>query len=434
MTAIWIAPLLLLPLVGAPLLLRAPFRRFSVASAIVLSGASGAALVSFVMTLLALAEIRWNVSVIAAAATLLAWGLSRLPAFSPEPPAPDGDRGGAVSRLAAAVSAAAVGASALAAHLGAATSPDLFFFWGTKAQQFAAAQGIDAAWLKAPFHGFLHPYYPPLATNLGAFASMTAGRFSWEGALWTFPLLVAALAVGLPGVLDGPRDRSAAASALGVAAVALVGIRASVAGNADAPLVLFEALAAAVLLRRDAGDASLQWLGGLLLAGAAATKVEGLAFALAAAALALRHEGARPTVRAAVRLLGPTALTLAAWFAFGAARRLFHEYSEYGPFSALHLDHLRGVLGSIAAALGATARGLPWIVPALALAAGGRIARAARVPLGAAGALVVFLVFAYLHMASDPSAWISWSAARVLMPVPVMFALAADGRPASPRL
>ena len=434
MTAMWIAPLLLLPLVGAPLLMRPPFRRFSGASAIVLSGTVGAVFVSLVMTLLSLAGARWNVSVIAASATLLAWGFSQLPAFSPEPAAPaDGDRGGAMSRLAAVVSAAAVGASALAAHLGTATSPDLFFFWGTKAQQFAAAQGIDVAWLKAPFHGFLHPYYPPLATNLGAFASMTAGRFSWEGALWTFPLLVAALAVGLPGTLDGSRSRSAAAAALAVSAVALVGIRASVAGNADAPLVVFEALAAAVLQRRDAGDASLQWLGGLLLAGAAATKVEGLAFALAVSALALRHEGARPTLRAAGRLLGPTALTLAAWFAFGAARRLFHEYSEYGPFAELHLDHLRSVLAAIAASLGATARGLPWIVPALVLAAGGRIARAARVPLGAAGALVVFLVFAYLHMGSDPSTWISWSAARVLMPVPVLFALAlaADGPPAS---
>jgi hypothetical protein len=425
MTAMWIAPLLLLPLVGAPLLLRAPFRRFSVASGIVLSGAVGAVLASFVMTVLALADIRWNVSVVAAAATLLGWALSRLPAFSPEPPASAGaDRGGAVSRLAAIVSAAAVAASALATHLGAATSPDLFFFWGTKAQQFSAARGIDVAWLKAPFHGFLHPYYPPLATNLGAFASMTAGRFSWEGALWTFPLLVAALAVGLPGTLGGSRCRSAAASALAVSAVALVGIRASVAGNADAPLVVFEALAAAVLLRRDAGDASLQWLGGLLLAGAAATKVEGLPFALAVSALALRHEGARPTLRSAVRLLGPTALTLAAWFAFGAARHLFHEYSEYGPFSALHLDHLPGVLAAIAASLGAIARGLPWIVPALALAAGGSVARAARLPLGAAAVLFAFLAFAYLHLASDPTQWIAWSAARVLMPVPVMFALA----------
>src|SRR5262249_59802241 len=128
----------------------------------------------------------------------------------------------------------------------------------------------------------------------------------------------------------------------------------------------------------------------------------------------LRHEGARPTLRAAARLLGPTVLTLGAWFAFGAVRRLFHEYSEYGPFSAVHLDHLPSVLSAVAASLGATARGLPWIVPALALASGGRIARAARLPLGMAAALVAFLVFAYLHLASDPTLWIRWSAARVL--------------------
>lgn len=434
MTAAWIAPLLLLPLVGAPLLMRPPFGRFAPAARLVLAGAVGAVLVSFVMTLASLAGGRWNISVVAAAATLVAWGLSQLPAFAPEPPPRAGRvRGEVAPRLAAVVSMAAVAAAGLATRLGAATSPDLFFFWGTKAQEFATARAVDVAWLKAPFHGFLHPYYPPLATNLGAFASMTAGRFSWEGALLSFPLLLAALAAALPGTLGGSRSRSAAASALAISAVALVGIRANVAGNADGPLVFFEALAAAVLVRRDAGDPSLQWLAGLLLSGAAATKVEGLPVALAASALALRHEGARPTLRAAGRLVGPTVLALAAWLAFGASRRLFHEYSEYGPFSALHLDHLPRVLAAAAASLGAIARGLPWIVPALALAAGGRIARAARVPLGAAAALVAFLVFAYLHMAGDPSSWIGWSAARVLMPVPVLLALSlAAAAPADP--
>ena len=433
MTAIWIAPLLLLPLVGAPLLMRPAFARFRMAARIVLAGAVGAVLVSFVMTLCSLADVGWSIPAVAAAATVLAWGLSFLRAFPGEHrPAPD-QRGGAAAALAAVVSAAAVAGAALATRLGTATSPDLFFFWGTKAQRFAAAGRVDVAWLTAPFHGFLHPYYPPLVTHLGVFASMTAGRFSWDGALATFPLLLAALAVALPGALDGRRDRAAAASALAVSAISLGGIRASIAGNGDAPLVFFEALAIAVLLRRDAGEPALQWLGGLLLAGAAAAKVEGLPFALAASALALRHEGARPTVRAAARLLGPTAALLGAWFAFGIARRLFHEYSEYGPFSEVHLDHLPGVLATVAASLGATARGLPWIVPALALAAGGRIARGARLPLGVAAVLVAFLLFAYLHLAGDPALWIRWSAPRVLLPVAALLslALAADPPPLS---
>jgi hypothetical protein len=406
--------------------MRPVFGRLGAAARVVLAGAVGAVLVSFVMTLCALAGLAWSTSWVAAGATLVAWALSRLSAFAEASSAPpDGAResGGLTGTLAALASAAAVAAAALATRLGAATSPDLFFFWGTKAQRFAAAGRIDVAYLTAPFHGFLHPYYPPLVTDLGVFASMAAGRFSWDGAMATFPLLLAALALGLPGTLDGPRDRVAAASALAVAAISLGGIRASIAGNADPALVFFEALAIAVLMRREA-EPPLQGLGGLLLAGAAATKVEGLPFALVAAALALRHDGARPTVRAAARLLGPTAAMLGAWFAFGLSRHLFHEYSEYGPFSEVHLDHLRSILAAVPRALGETARGLPWIVPALALASGGRIARAARLPLGAAAALVAFLLFAYLHLASDPTLWIHWSAPRVLLPVAVMFALA----------
>jgi len=324
------------------------------------------------------------------------------------------------------ISTGAVGAAALATYLGAATSPDLFNFWGTKAQQFAAAREIDVAYLQAPFHGFLHPYYPPLVTNLGAFASMAAGRLSWEGAIATFPLLVAALAVALPGVLGGRRDRSAAASALAVSAISVVGIRAFVAGNGDTPLVFFEALAMALLLRSDAGEASLQWLAGLLLAGAATTKVEGLPFVLASAALfvALRGEPFKPALASAARLLGPTLLALAAWFAFGARSGLFHEYSEYGPFATLHLEHFPRVASALAAALAGTARGLPFLVPLLCLLAAGRPARAAWLPIGTAAALVAFLFFAYVHMAGDPWFWVLWSAARVLMPVPTLLALA----------
>ena len=431
MTAIWIAPLLLLPLVGAPLLMRPAFGRLGAAARVVLAGAVGAVFVSFVMTLCSLAGVAWSIPAVAAGATVVAWGLSHTSAFAGGSTAPRDDHGGLAAVLAAVVSAAAVAAAALATRLGAATSPDLFFFWGTKAQRFAAAGRVDVAYLTAPFHWFLHPYYPPLVTDLAVFASMAASPFSWDGAMATFPLLLAALGVGLPGTLDGSRARVAAASALAVSAISLGGIRAAIAGNADAPLVFFETLAIAVLMRREAGEPSMQWLGGLLLAGAAASKVEGLPFALAAAALALRHDGARPTVRAAARLLGPTAALLGAWFAFGLSRRLFHEYSEYGPFSEVHLDHLGGILAAVPRALGETARGLPWIVPALALAAGGRIARAARLPLGAAAALAAFLLFAYLHLASDPTLWIHWSAPRVLLPVAVMFSLALAADPVS---
>lgn len=422
----WLAPLFLLPLVGAPLLLRGPSRRFGAGGGVVLAGALGAVLLSFVMTLFALAGKPWSIFSVAVVATMLAWALSRLPAFASGSAPAERSPAGVGSRLAALVAAAAVAAAAAATWLGEATSPDLFFFWGTKAQQFAAARGIDAAYLSAPFHAFLHPYYPPLATNLAAFASMTAGGFSWTGAMATFPLLLGALAVGLPALRDGRRGLDAAASALAVSALALIGIRTGVAGNGDMPLVFFEALAMAILLRRDAAEPYLQWIAGLLLAGAAATKVEGLPFALAAAALFLALGGAPPegSLASAGRLLGPTALALAAWFAFGASRRLFHEYSEYGPFSRLHPEHFGRIVAALAEALAGTARGLPYLVPLICLLAAGRPARFSWLPIGTAAALVAFLVFAYLHSAGDPQQWISWSAARVLMPVPPLLAMA----------
>ena len=39
----------------------------------------------------------------------------------------------------------------------------------------AIARTIDTAFLTAPFLEYLHVYYPPLVTNLYAFASMAAG-------------------------------------------------------------------------------------------------------------------------------------------------------------------------------------------------------------------------------------------------------------------
>jgi hypothetical protein len=50
------------------------------------------------------------------------------------------------------------------------------------------------------------------------------------------------------------------------------------------------------------------------------------------------------------------------------------------------------------------------------------------IPLGTAGLLAGFLVFTYLHVADDPAQWISWSAARVFAPIPVLFMLAAACR------
>jgi hypothetical protein len=431
---IWIGALGMLPVVGAPVLSHPTFRRLGAAARVVLSAAAGAVIASFAMTLFTLAHVRWGVGSVTAVALALAFGLrAALPA--PPPPVIAPKRSADARRspeevLVASVSALGVAAAFFATLAAAATSPDLFFFWGPKAQQFAAARGVDTAYLAEPAHAYMHAYYPPLVVNLGALASIAAGRFSWTSATLTFPILLVALAAALPGILreGAGRFRSAAVSALAVTALAVVGIRASVAGNGDMPLVFFETLAVALLLRRDAGDAAIQLLAGVLLAGAAAAKVEGLVVAAAVPLLfiALRRKAhpAGAAAASAARLLGPTAATLGAWFAVGATTGLFHDYSEYGAFFALHPEYARTVATALPVALGHTGLGLPYLVPLAALLLAGRPAREGWLPLSAAACLIVFLVFAYLHHIRDPSLWIAWSAARVLMPVPALLALA----------
>ena len=429
-TFAWLAMLAGLSVVGAPILSRAPFRRFSPAVRVVLAGGAGASVASFVMTLFSLAGLRWTVLPILAASALVAAAYSSL-ARGPGP-ALGGDGAavpfGSAAAIAAILSALCVLGALAVTISGAATSIDLFLFWGPKAQQFALARGVDEAFLRDPVHGYMHAYYPPLVANAGALASIAAGGFSWTGAILTFPLLLAALAAALPGLLRGaaPRDRSAAASALAVAVLAVLGIRAAAAGNGDLPLLFFEALAMCLLLRHDAEEPEMLAVAGLLLAGAAATKVEGLAFAMAATLLlgAQRRRSAREWLRVASYLLLPSIAALGAWFAFGALRRLFAVYSEYGSFLVLHPGNLGLIVARLGAALARTGRGLPYLIPLFALLGAGRPERRAWISLGTAAALVLFLVFAYLHLPEDPSEWIAWSAPRVFMPVAMLLALA----------
>ena len=424
----WIGTFLLFPLVGAPLLARPTFRRFPLGARVILSGAAGAAFVSFVMTAFALGRLRWSLPWTALAALLLAWLLSSLLHGGITPSRPANGRRTPAENLAVAFSALCVLAALAATLAGAATSIDLLFFWGPKAQQFGIARAVDVAFLADPSHGYMHAYYPPLVVNLEALATLAAGRFSWTAAMLTFPVLLGALALALPGVLRGvaPRPAAAAASALVVASLAVVGIRLDVAGNGDLPLLLFETLAMALLLRHDAAEPAVQLLAGLLLAGAAAAKVEGLAYLLAAVTLflALEHAGPARSARAAARLLLPSFLALATWFAFGISRDLFYEYSEYGRFLDVHFEHGAQVLTALPRALFGAGWGLPYLIPLACVVAAGRPAHSAWLPLGTAAGLVLFLVFTYLHLADDPSDWIAWSGARVFMPVSMLLGLA----------
>lgn len=433
---LWLASLLALPICGWPLLSHPAYGRFSIPARVVLSGAAGAALLSFTMTAAVLAGLEWRVSALVLASALLAYLLRLLAGESEVDEAPRDDGARAWAWLAHLVSLAAVATAFVAAASGAASSPDLLFFWGPKAQHYALARTIDPEFLRAPFHQFMHPYYPPLVTNIYAFASMTAGRLPWTAAILTFPVLLAALALGLPGLLreTAGRARAAAISALAVAAIAYAGIEADIAGNGEMPLLLFEALAMALLLSPSADERPAQLLAGVLLAGAAVTKVEGLPFAVAAAGLAVlaRRRPWRGAARSLLALLGPAAAALGVWFAFGATRSLFHGYSESGRFLDLYPDRTLAVVKTIGFNLLAAGHGLPWIVTFACLLAALPLSRRALVPLGTAAVLGAFFVFTYIHRPEAPALWISWSAARVFTPLAMLLALT-GGAASGPR-
>ena len=424
----WILSLACCPLAGWPLLAHGSYRRFSLVCRLGLAAAVGGVLLSAWMTLFALAGIAWRpiplVALAAAGAFLLRFltgsheALRREPAERAAP--------GLIENLALTLTAAAVLAAFAAAGSAAATSPDLFTIWGPKAQAFAGARTVDTSVLRDPLFNYLHVSYPPLVTNLYAFASMAAGRMAWGAATLTLPLCLAALALALPGVLRplAPRRLAWVASALIVSAFGFLGNELDVAGNGEPWLWLYEALAMAVL----AGEASLtaagQLLAGLLLAGAICAKVEGLPFALAAVVLflALRRKEIR-IGPAATRLILPGAVCLGAWLAFGATRRLFYGYEQYGRFFDIRWERLGLVLADIARFLWRPGWALPWILPLAALLLAPSKARLALIPIVVAVTLAVFFVFTYLH-STDASLWIEWSAGRVFSPLLAFLAIA----------
>ena len=458
---LWLASFLLYPIVGAPLMKHPAFRAFRFPTRVVLSGAVGMVLVSWTMTVFAVLRLRWGPSVLLVPVALalgLRLVLRRESEELPSPRVAAGEREGSPladknapaateGRILAKRAAGGPGEgrattliayaltflsllAALAATVAArSTSPDLLLFWGPKAQQFAVARTIDVAFLKAPFLEYVHVYYPPLATNVFALGAMIAGRFPWGAATLTFPLLLAATAIGIAGITrtEVGAARATAGAALATSSLALAGIHASVAGNAEPFLLFFEVLAVALLLSPAAATTGGRLLAGLLLAGAATSKVEGLPFVLATAILFVLADRARsrPAVRTLLLLLGPAAVALGSWFAFGRINALFRGYRGYGEVLAIRWEQLAGIAAALGGALWKTAYALPWIIPlAVWLLAGPKKGRVF-LPIGVAAALFGFLVFTYLTTESDPRLLIGWSAARTLSPASALLALAA---------
>lgn len=420
----WLLSFALLPLAGASLLSHPAFRPIGFAARAVLSAACGAAILSTVATLSSLAGIPWSplglLVVSAGAAFAFRWALGHQTAAEELPPGlPLRSRvfWGALSAI---VVAAALDVTAV----GGATSVDMILQWGFKAQAFAAARGFDAALLGNSAND-VNRAYPPLVPTVEAFATMLSGRFPWGAATLVFPLLLVLLALSLPRLLarGGRCDLAFAGATLAVAVMAYAGVRHEIAGNGDMPLWFFEALAAVVLSVPLGGERATCVLGGLLLAGATTTKIEGLAFSAAAIAFFVAPRWRRRRLRLAdlLFLVAPAILSIGAWFAFGISRRIFSGYGM-GPLFGIRWERTGEVLGAVAHELGKAP--WPYLAALLFLAACGATRRPAALPIGVAGLLSVFLLFTYLHGTLDPREWIAWSAARVFAPLSMLLILA----------
>ncbi len=313
-----------------------------------------------------------------------------------------------------ALAAIAVGIAAYAAGTARETSTDLLYFWGAKGQAFAAARGIDASFLAARDHFLLHPDYPPLLPCLYSFGTMAAGRFPWGAALLTAPLfLVLLLAVFWGYARDALGDvRAARWTALLGAMLGFAFLASEVAGNAEPPLLFFETLALGALIfgdRSPRGD----WAASVALAGCALAKFEGAVFVAAAIAafVVLERQGGRAA--RTFRLASLPAIALGAWIAFCARHGILDNYRGgfHGTFT---LSNFSKIAAGIARSASYRIGFLPWII-LIALAVLLPVRRRSLAPAAAGALFFVVNASFYFHGASDPTAWIDWSARRVLL-------------------
>ncbi len=415
---LWLLSFLIFPLAGWPLLGHPIYRRLGFVSRLMLSGAVGCIAVTTAMTVSTVFHFSWQPALLVPASMVILIGARLLIGLTPDPPRPRrGDRFRYFEWIALSVIFISSCAATLAATSASATSADLVLFWGPKAMAFAKARGVDAAYLSDPLLRYQHFSYPPLVPNAYALATLLAGRFSWLAAVMTFPLLLVALGLALPGIFRGWCSRHAAlvASACVIASLALIGQTYLIAGNADIFLLTFEVLAIAVLLGTERGGKASLLLSGILFAGAASAKVEGLPFVVAAGLLFLLLLASRRGFRrpaAAALLLGPTAIVVAIWFFFEKSRLGVLGYESYGPFLEADWRSSGRVVWMTARALASAGVGLPWMLPVAALAVSVPRKREALVPVLTAFVLTVFFLFTYLH-GGDPSLLISWSAGRI---------------------
>lgn len=299
-----------------------------------------------------------------------------------------------------------------------ATSGDFVYFWGVKGQRWGAVHFLDTAFTKAPSH-YMHPDYPPLLPLYYAWTLLGGdGALDWWGAILATPLFLLAGAAALwafgryarVGTIDG-------IVALFVSLYALFYVRNQVAGNAEPPLHLFEAIALAALTCWRDRSSEHDWIAAIALSGVALTKVEGGVFVLLVCGLTwLGREGTlRQRLLAGAKMAALPVATLATWLLFGLARGLTDTYV---PREDLSIQYIWPTFLELVRELSLHLWYLPWLAFAVILLCG-RVRNAVPYLL----ACVLFLVF-LLSVYTRAEPHLEWSAGRTLM-TPLLLFIAA---------
>lgn len=325
--------------------------------------------------------------------------------------------------------AATLALVAWAAGAATATSSDLLLFWGTKGQRFALAEGIDVSFLADSRNYLMHSDYPPLLPLVYAWCSLVAGRFAWGAALLFLPVTLGLLALSFWGSAREsiPPRRATELTALLTAVLGFSLVTTYSAGNAEAVLLLFEAIALGALslsVRSSAAD----WLAALGLAGAALTKLEGVLFAATAAVVFGAAWEGRLGIRRTLRLGALPAACAGLWYGFCR----HHGLTDLLHPPSLTLEFLPQILRGTGTEASYGAGYLPWIaVGTLWLSIPLRRVCWRAFALGTISIATICVY--YLSAKADPSLWIRWSAARLLLTPLVCFHFAAAAAHRVPR-
>jgi hypothetical protein len=296
-----------------------------------------------------------------------------------------------------------------------ATSGDFVYFWGVKGQRWGAVHFLDTEFTKQPSH-YMHPDYPPLLPLYYAWTLLGGdGALDWWGAILATPLFLTmgAAAVWGFGRYAGIRTVDGIV-ALFVTLYALFYVRNQVAGNAEPPLHMFEAMALAALTcwRRRSGEHDV--VAAIALSGVALTKVEGGVFVLLVCGLTwLARDGTlRERFLAGAKMAALPVATLATWLLFGRLRGLTDTYV---PRDDLSIRYIVPTAIELLRELSLHLWYLPWIAFAIILFCG-RVRNA----LPYLAACVLFLVFLLaVYTRAEPH--LEWSAGRTLMTPLLLF-------------